>query len=1235
MKLICVALTAIWFSIAAPELAYGEPVTIGLFGAAFASSFAGQLVTLGLGLAFNVGVGLIQKALAKRKAKDQTRGISFELQVGDDQPMSFTIGRYATGGRRKYTGIHGQDGRYFVDVIELGNLPCEGVPEFWVNDEKVEVDWEHPNSNGFGYPVPAFSSDGTDRLWIRWHDGNQLLADPYLLSKFGSDPDRPWTSDMIGRGCPYIVVTARFNPEIFSSVPQVLTEMPVRPVYDLRKDSTNGGSGSHRWDNPATWEPSENPIINIYNIVRGVYYGDEWVYGGQNLAAFRLPASNWIAAANECDVDIPLSGGGTEKQYRCGYEVFCDVEPLTVIEELLQACNGRMAEVGGVFKVLVGSPGAAVYSFTDDDVLVTEGQSFNPFPTFAETHNGIEATYPEPAEKWASKDAPARYYEAYIEADLDQRLAVGVEFDAAPFRAQVQRLMKAMLQEERRFRTHEFYLPPSAWRLEPNDVVSWNSDRNGYTNKKFLVVRVVGRRNFNQLVSLKEIDPNDYDWESSEELPTVVGPVKPIRPDPQPMTGWTAEGYTVLDASGRPRRPGIKVTATANLDDVKNVRVRVRLKSSGAVVFDSDATPYESPYEWVISGQWTLPDTLYQAQGKFIPFTNRRTEWSSWIDVTTPDAQLISDDILDGAIVAAKIADAAVIASKIMEEAVTSLKLADQAVTTSKLAVAAVTADVLASNAVVASKIADAAVTGSKLAAAVIDATKLASSIEPVTVVTDSLPTSRITGAITYLGKLYRWNGTEYTLAVAASEVTGQITSTQIADDAITTPKLAANAVTANEIAANAITAAKIAAGAVGADQIAANAITAAKIAADTITATQIAAGAIGASELSANSVYAGAIQALAITSDKIAAGAITAGKIAAGAIVASDIAAATITGAKIAAETIGASHIAANAITAKQLILTDFDNLVPNGNFQQGLSPYDTWNASGGFMYTEAGSYPIQGSTYLVLDRGGDGGGFNRNITLKNKVPCKPGEVFSVSAMVKGNGGNGLYVRLRWFGFDLAYKGETSIYEYGAAPTSWTNIKGKLTALSDAQFFDLIIYTHDNVGRYVVFGVQHAQVVVDRDAKRPDEVGSGNGRAVLRDATDIDGRRHAAIVCDRVRRIVERGFRRFTGQAALRQDVAGKRLGFEGEFPLPRYHAALDDIGRRCLPHPATLDRMAEHGDAVLQRVAEEDTQGLTRASICRPSGRQIVERQLSGGDRDDTGPAVQGFDAEPVGRT
>ncbi len=140
-----------------------------------------------------------------------------------------------------------------------------------------------------------------------------------------------------------------------------------------------------------------------------------------------------------------------------------------------------------------------------------------------------------------------------------------------------------------------------------------------------------------------------------------------------------------------------------------------------------------------------------------------------------------------------------------------------------------------------AGNLANNAVTAAKLAAQAVDATKFASGIEPVGIVASgALPTVKSTSAIVYGGKLYRWDGSKYTAATAAADVTGQIGATQIADGAISTPKLAANAVTAAAIAAGAITAAKLAA----------DSVTAAAIAAGAVNAEQIAAGAITASKM-------------------------------------------------------------------------------------------------------------------------------------------------------------------------------------------------------------------------------------------------------------------------------------------------------------------------------------------------------------------------------------------------
>ncbi len=87
-----------------------------------------------------------------------------------------------------------------------------------------------------------------------------------------------------------------------------------------------------------------------------------------------------------------------------------------------------------------------------------------------------------------------------------------------------------------------------------------------------------------------------------------------------------------------------------------------------------------------------------------------------------------------------------------------------------------------------------------------------------------TLPTTNLfEGRVVYLtleDKLYRYTGASWSAEVPATDITGQITETQITDNAITTPKILASAITAQKIASNAVTADKINAGAVTAAKI-------------------------------------------------------------------------------------------------------------------------------------------------------------------------------------------------------------------------------------------------------------------------------------------------------------------------------------------------------------------------------------------------------------------------------
>lgn len=657
MKKLLIITTALVAFGAGPAHAGPAAAAIGAVASWVGSSIAaGGFLGAALRIGISVGTSLLASTLAGKKSSGTSgTNVSFDISFGDDAALTFIAGRYVTAGKRKYIGTWGKNHRYVTDVIEVSCLPHASLENIWVDDEIGTVLTE-TDTDGTGYtlghPVTNYDDAGDDgtghRIWVRWMDGTQTAADPMLVALFGDDSDHPWTSDMVGTGKSYAIVTTRYDEETLTSYPTYLFEPSPLPMYDPRKDGSTGGSGAHRWGDRSTYQATTNPAVIAYNIVRGIYYGSEWVFGGKNLAAWRLPRAEWVAAMNECDAAVSLDGGGTEPAYRCGAEISVDAAAADVLEEVGRAGNMRFAEVGGMLKPVVGLPGSSVFALTDGDIIITEGQSFAPFYPVSQTYNSLTATYPEPSEKWASKDAPEYQDTASITEDGDRYLPTSVTYGAAPFANQVQRLMRAQMRDYRRMRTHTFSLPPDAYALEPLDMVTWDSDRNGYEGKQFVVESVTKAVGMNVAVTLREVNPSDYDWSTDYQLPyTTVTPVNPI-PVTQGISGWTAGAVTVTDSAGTGRLPAILVGCASGEVGIDRVRVQVRKVGDASATLDVIRS-YDSPYSWTITGVAQATD--YQVRGRLISKLTARAVWSDWITVTTPEISItlaqLSQDVLD------------------------------------------------------------------------------------------------------------------------------------------------------------------------------------------------------------------------------------------------------------------------------------------------------------------------------------------------------------------------------------------------------------------------------------------------------------------------------------------------------------------------------------------------------------------------------------------------------------
>lgn len=369
--------------------------------------------------------------------------------------------------------------------------------------------------------------------------------------------------------------------------------------------------------------------------------------------------------------------------------------------------------------------------------------------------------------------------------------------------------------------------------------------------------------------------------------------------------------------------------------------------ASGAVTL----TKFASGIEPVTIVTDALPTTKLTEN---VSYNGKLYRWNGTAYVAT-----IATTDLTGTISSSQLADGAVTTVKLGDSQVTSSKLADSSVTSAKIGDAQVGTTKLADSSVTTAKIGDSSITTTKLADGSISTVKFATGIEPVTVVTGTLPTTKSTEFIAYNGKLYRWDGSAYVSTVATSDLTGTISSSQIADGAVTTTKLGDSQITTTKLADGAITTAKIGDAQVGTTKLADSSITTAKIGDSAITTTKLADGSISAVKFSTGIEPVSVVTSLpspigytgpsvvynstdgklyrysggawvattptsdltgTITTTQITDNAITTAKIAANAVTASQIAANTITAAQIASDTITAGQIAAGAITSSEL---------------------------------------------------------------------------------------------------------------------------------------------------------------------------------------------------------------------------------------------------------------------------------------------------------------------------
>jgi len=615
--------------------------------AAVSSFFAGGSVLATLASALlrslvKAGISLLVAKLRKRKQK--TPGIqSTHTTSGGTEPQATVLGRFATRGHLVYQCSYDENNKWLAHVVELGDLPGATLRNLILDG--AYADLGPVDSLGLR-PILSKTEEGIPYGYIAFYDGTQTTAHSHLVNWRGGVADRPWTADHILTGTCYAVLYFYRRDHLYpSGVPRYAFELDGPPLYDIRKDSTMGGNGSHRFNDPASWDQTTNPLVIAYNVLRGIALpgGDIW---GGGFPAEDLPYTEWAEAMDACDIGIEGVG---RAQFEAGFEVKFEEAPADFLEELFSAANAQIVETGGYWYPIVGSATAASATISDDDVLISQAWQHDPFPGLENTFNAVTTTYTSPASLWEASTLETIVKDEWVAEDGRQKL-FELNLPMVYSAEQARQLTDALLRENRRFRTHRLPLPGEYARLRPLQNVHLSLQDYGYDAKTFRITEAAyDLQTLNVSLSLRETDPTDFDPDPALELPETPHPTGPIPVTDAGVVGLAVAGETITAADGKAHAPAIRIVWDGRLSDTcTGLTFQIRVQGRPEAEADTVSTTN------VAGGNYrhhpVQPNADYEVRGKAIAPT-RQTKWSGWLPVTTPDVRInpgaLDDDVWD------------------------------------------------------------------------------------------------------------------------------------------------------------------------------------------------------------------------------------------------------------------------------------------------------------------------------------------------------------------------------------------------------------------------------------------------------------------------------------------------------------------------------------------------------------------------------------------------------------
>lgn len=398
-----------------------------------------------------------------------------------------TEGKYHVSGDGATQVLISETG--YVDLPHVATEILGAVAQFVDSDGQQTAVTATITMSGTRIEAPAGSSVSYKYVGAqgfikvtKYLGSDSQTADAYLMSVTAK-----WTSNHRGLGWAYLVITLDLEHEDFQAgLPDFTFKIRGCKLYDPRLDSTNGGSGAHRYATPSTWTYSTNAALATTRHLMS------------DLGFKVNPATdiNWpsvILAANESDVTtIPF--------YRDEDDVLTEDDPIAkftvsgvvssydsaeqVLENMCDTMSG-FAVYGADWSIHTGTWHTPVDTLGDDD-LHGEVSILQSGTEYEELFNGVKGTFILDGESTPADLVPYKN-STYVTAD-GEPLWTNVTYPFTNNRWRAAHMNRVKLEQNRLGLVIQYPAKLSKWPLAVGDRLLINNAEYAYVDKPFIVM---------------------------------------------------------------------------------------------------------------------------------------------------------------------------------------------------------------------------------------------------------------------------------------------------------------------------------------------------------------------------------------------------------------------------------------------------------------------------------------------------------------------------------------------------------------------------------------------------------------------------------------------------------------------------------------------------------------------------------------------------------------------------